>query len=243
MNARARELGLTDTHFANPDGLDAPGHVSSARDVTKLARVAMRKTAIRELADDRTGTLPGGRILRTWNDLLSARNAIPVVGVKTGHTALAGWCQVAAGRDPRGFTIYATILGSPSRAQRNADLQALLAWGADRYLRRALVDPTRTYAVASTQYGRGRLSLRSASGARALVNRSHALREVVVAPRIVALPVREGQRLGEVRVYDGERLLARRPLVAADSIAKPGAAARARWQAGRALSKAWSWVS
>ena len=42
MNARARALGLTDTHFANPDGLDAPGHVSSARDVTKLARVAMR---------------------------------------------------------------------------------------------------------------------------------------------------------------------------------------------------------
>ena len=48
MNARAAQLGLTDTHFVNPDGLDAPGHVSSARDVTKLARVAMNKPFIRE---------------------------------------------------------------------------------------------------------------------------------------------------------------------------------------------------
>ena len=48
MNARARQLGLVDTHFANPDGLDAPGHYSSAADVTKLERVAMNKPFIRE---------------------------------------------------------------------------------------------------------------------------------------------------------------------------------------------------
>ena len=48
MNTRARQLGLTDTHFANPDGLDAPDHFSSAHDVTKLARVAMNKPFIRE---------------------------------------------------------------------------------------------------------------------------------------------------------------------------------------------------
>ena len=48
MNARARQLGMSDTHFANPDGLDAPGHYSSAADVTKLGRVAMNKPFIRE---------------------------------------------------------------------------------------------------------------------------------------------------------------------------------------------------
>ena len=47
MNEKARRLGLTDTHFVNPDGLDAPGHYSSARDVTKLARVAMRNPIVR----------------------------------------------------------------------------------------------------------------------------------------------------------------------------------------------------
>ena len=47
MNAEARKLGLRDTHFANPDGLDAAGHYSSARDVTRLARIAMKNPVIR----------------------------------------------------------------------------------------------------------------------------------------------------------------------------------------------------
>ena len=104
MNARAEELGLTDTHFANPDGLDAPGHVSSARDVTKLARVAMHDPFIRQtvrLVD----TTAAGRRLHTWNDLLSTFPNL--LGVKTGHTNGAGWSQVAAARGG-GVTIYAT---------------------------------------------------------------------------------------------------------------------------------------
>ena len=48
MNRTARELGLEDTHFANPSGLDAPGHYSSARDILVLAREAMRSTDRRE---------------------------------------------------------------------------------------------------------------------------------------------------------------------------------------------------
>jgi D-alanyl-D-alanine carboxypeptidase (penicillin-binding protein 5/6) len=66
MNARARQLGLTDTHFVNPDGLDAPGHVSSARDLTKLARVAMNKPFIRETVR-LVETTAAGRSLHTWN--------------------------------------------------------------------------------------------------------------------------------------------------------------------------------
>ena len=70
MNAKARALGLRDTRFANADGLDAPGHYSSARDVTTLARVAMRNPAIRGIVRTTETTISGGRRLRTWNDLL-----------------------------------------------------------------------------------------------------------------------------------------------------------------------------
>src|SRR5919198_4151454 len=71
MNAKAKALGLRDTHFTRPDGLDAPGHVSSARDVTLLARIAMQNPTIRSIVDDRSATISGGRRLHTWNDLLS----------------------------------------------------------------------------------------------------------------------------------------------------------------------------
>src|SRR5438067_2974299 len=56
MNARARALGLRDTHFARPDGLDAAGHYSSARDVTLLARLAMQRATVRSIVRERTAT-------------------------------------------------------------------------------------------------------------------------------------------------------------------------------------------
>ena len=96
MNRRARQLGLADTHYERPDGLDAAGHVSSARDVTTLARILMRKSAVRQIVAMRDATIAGGRRLHTWNDLLGSYPGI--VGVKTGHTTAAGWSEVAAAR-------------------------------------------------------------------------------------------------------------------------------------------------
>ncbi|MGZ4335505.1 MAG: D-alanyl-D-alanine carboxypeptidase family protein, partial [Gaiellaceae bacterium] len=82
MNARAAELGLHDTHFVRPDGLDAPGAYSSAADVTTLARIAMRTRVVRDTVRERTATILGGQVLHTWDDLLGT---FPnVLGVKTG---------------------------------------------------------------------------------------------------------------------------------------------------------------
>jgi D-alanyl-D-alanine carboxypeptidase (penicillin-binding protein 5/6) len=239
MNARARSLGLHDTHFARPDGLDAPGHVSSARDVTKLARVAMRKSFIRETVDDRTETIAGGRTLHTWNDLLGRFPGL--IGVKTGHTSGAGWSQVAAAQGA-GYTIYATILGSPSRAQRNSDLEQLLAWGLSRY-RVVNVVYRGVYATATTQFGKQPVRLVTHSRATMRVRVDRTLVQRVVAPSTVSLPVRKGDVLGKVVVYRGTTPIAQRTLFAADTIEKPGALGRSTWYAGRALSHAWGWVS
>src|SRR5579872_2871501 len=131
MNEEAQKLGLTDTHFVRPDGLDAPGHVSSAHDVAVLAQDAMHVPIVRELVRRRSDTIENGTfVVRTWNDLLGVFPGL--IGVKTGHTDDAGWCEVAAAQRP-GYTIYAVILGSPTRAQRNSDLDRLLAWGVSRY--------------------------------------------------------------------------------------------------------------
>ena len=129
MNAKARELRLRDTHFVRPDGLDAPGHVSSARDVTKLARILMRRPVVRRIVRDTTANIEGGRTIYTRNTLLYSYPGL--FGVKTGHTDLAGWSEVAAARRD-GVTVYATILGSPTEEQRNADLASLLTWGLSR---------------------------------------------------------------------------------------------------------------
>jgi serine-type D-Ala-D-Ala carboxypeptidase (penicillin-binding protein 5/6) len=240
MNAEARKLRLRDTHFANPDGLDAPGHYSSAHDVTRLARIAMKNPVTRAVVGQSTATIAGGRILATWNDLLGRFSG--AFGVKTGHTAAAGWSEVAAAR-AHGVTVYATLLGGETREGRNADLEALLAWGISRYRTVQVISPERIYATAAAPYGRHPLALVAAGRATRLVRVDRTLVERVVAPSAISLPVARGQALGEVRVYTGPKLIARRPLVAARSIGKPGFVGRSEWYAGRAAHHIWGWVS
>jgi serine-type D-Ala-D-Ala carboxypeptidase (penicillin-binding protein 5/6) len=238
MNAKARRLGLRRTRFTRPDGLDAPGHLSSARDVTALAEAAMRLPAVRSIVRRRTATISGGRVLHTWNDLLGLFPGL--VGVKTGHTAGAGWCEVGAAHR-YGVTLYATVLGSPTRSQRNADLAALLRWGLSRYRSVWLVRPGRVYLRAEVGYGRSPIAVLPARGLVRPVRIDRPLVERVVAPSALALPVRKGSRLGEVRVYSGRRLVAHVGLVAGRSVSRPGFGGRVGFYAGRTFSHVGHW--
>jgi D-alanyl-D-alanine carboxypeptidase len=240
MNEKAAELGLQRTHFARPDGLDAPGHYSTAADVTRLAEAAMRIPRIREVVRLRTDSIAGGRQLHTWNDLLGVFRGL--YGVKTGHTAAAGWCEVAAVRR-NGVTLYTTVLGSPSRSQRNADLASLLRWGISRYRPMWVVEPRRVYLSAAVGYGKPKVPLVPAKGASRAVRVDRPLVERVTAPATLSLPVSRGDTVGEVRVYSGKRLVARRALVAARSVSRPGLGGRVGFYAGRTLSHIGDWVT
>ena len=240
MNARARELGLTRTRFKRPDGLDAPGHVSSAQDVTKLAITAMRLRPVRSIVRERSARIAGGRVLHTWNDLLGVFPGL--IGVKTGHTGAAGWCEVAAVRR-YGMTLYATILGSPTRSQRNADLAALLRWGLERYRPAWLVRPDRVYMRAAVGYGRDPVPIVPLRGVVRPVRVDKPLVERVVAPSALSLPVRRGTRVGEIRVLSGKRVVARVPLVAGRSEPRPGVAGRVGFYVRRTFSHVGGWFS
>jgi D-alanyl-D-alanine carboxypeptidase (penicillin-binding protein 5/6) len=237
MNAKAQELGLADTHFVNVDGLDTAGHYSSARDVTALALVAMRNPLVRDTVRLREVTI-GGRTFSSRNDLLYSFPR--VFGVKTGHTNGAGWSEVAAVRG-RGVTIYATLLGEPTQSARDADLSALLAWGLARYRVVPAIGAERIYAKAVTGYGRKPVTLVAPRTLLRVVRIDRTLVEQVVAPAAVSLPVREGERLGEVRIFSRGRLLAASPLVAASSVSRPDFFGRVDWYAGRTVHHLASW--
>ena len=232
MNERARKLGLRDTHFVRPDGLDAAGHVSSARDVAVLAQVAMHSPLVREIVRTRTDTIEGGRFtVHTWNDLLGVFPGL--IGVKTGHTDDAGWCEVAAARR-NGYTIYAVILGSPTRGQRNADLDRLLAWGVAQYRTLTLVAP-QAYAWAAAPYGRRRVALVARKPLVRVVRVGRPIVERIVAPTAVSLPVARGAALGRIEIWSGGARLGTRPLLAGRAVAKPGLPGRVRWYGTRTL--------
>ena len=161
---------------------------------------------------------------------------------KTGHTDGAGWSEVAEARSDK-VTIYASVLGEPTRESRNKDLQSLLAWGLVQYADVRAIDATRVYATAHAPYGRPPVPLVAARSVVRLQRVGVPLVERVVAPTDVRLPVRKGQVLGRVAVYERGRLVARTPLVAARSLRRPGLLGRTRWYATRTLHHVASFFS
>ncbi len=240
MNAKASELGLTDTHFENPHGLDQVGHVSSARDVTVLLRYALGVPFVRDALQRESVTLPGGRTFASTDDLLE--EWAPLVAGKTGHTHDAGWSETAAATRG-GATVYGAVLGSGTRGVRNDALRQLLTYGLGRYRRVTLVDADRVYAEAKTGYGQPAVRLVAPRSLASSIRIGVPLVERIVAPAALALPVAAGQAVGRVEVYEGDRLVASSSLVAAEAVADAGLLAKSRWYAARTARNLWEMLT
>ncbi len=136
MNRQAEKLGLAETHYANPHGLTAADHKSSARDQLKLAHAALQIPIFRQLISTRQHgakvTGPGGYernvLWKNTNRLLAIEG---YTGVKTGTTGAAGACLVACGeRDGRELVVV--ILGSTASDARYSDARNLFRWAWSR---------------------------------------------------------------------------------------------------------------
>ena len=111
MNERAKELGLTQTKYVNPHGLDATGHVTSAKDLLTLTKMLWRYPLFRQIVGA-TSVTAGGHALRNTNELLATLPGTD--GIKTGTTTKAGECLVAS-VDRNGHQVLIVILGSQDR--------------------------------------------------------------------------------------------------------------------------------
>jgi len=130
MNERAAELGMDDTHFVNPNGLDANGHYSSARDMLTLSRQAMAMPEFEELARSRALVFPDSpngeqRSATNTNRILNSYEG--VIGVKTGETPNAGLTYVGAA-ERQGRRLYAIVFRSVGQRAHFTDAIALYDW-------------------------------------------------------------------------------------------------------------------
>lgn len=239
MNRKARSLGLHNTRFQNPHGLDQSGHFASARDVAVLLQAALGDPLIRRYARVSAASLSNGVRVDSTDNLIDRFPGFE--GGKTGHTSDAGWSQVAAvARD--GVTVTAVVLGSPTEAQRDADLASLLRYGLASFRSSRVVDPGRVYASVQVGWGLDDVAVVARRAIVRPVSTQRPLREKVVVPVVAKLPLRRGQQLGWVTVSDGSRIVARAPLVAARAVAEPTPLHKARYLARRTFDHLFGWA-
>lgn len=222
MNARARELGLTGTSYANPIGLDDPGNYSTARDLAALARRLMRNRRFASVVGMPVANLESGarpRAVANRNDLIGQYDFVD--GVKTGHTGTAGYVLVGAARSRLGARVISIVLGEPSEAARDAESLALLRYGLAQFRRVQPLEKSKPVASAAVEYFDERASLVPASDALVVTRRGQRVRTSVDAPEELEGGLPAGHPVGRITVLRGDQVVRRVRLVTATAV--PGA--------------------
>lgn len=222
MNARARELGMNDTHFVNCTGLDdddnAKEHLTSAYDIAIMSRELMLKHPdIQKFTTIWMDTVRNGSFgLSNTNKLV--RFYPGATGLKTGFTSAAGYCLSAtAQRD--GLGLVAVVLGAKTSQERFAGCKAMLDYGFANY---ALVNPE-VPAENSIPVKLGTQKFVNAIPAedvKLLVDKGQ-LNQVniqVALDETITAPVSKGQKLGMLTVRVGDQVLSQVPMVAEEAV-------------------------
>lgn len=169
MNAKAQELGMEGTHFANPHGLHDEDHYTTAYDISIMARAAMEYEAFRTIVSTTKYTvaatnMSGERTLYTTNALLdnwkiAGYTYAKAIGIKTGSTTPAGQCLVSAAVDTDGRTYYCVVLGAENADNGDGTLtrysfyesKRLLEWAFDNFERMTLLDENTSGVIQEVQ--------------------------------------------------------------------------------------------
>ena len=222
MNAKAKELGMNDTHFVNCTGLDAgadaASHRTSAYDIALMSRELLKNhPGIKEYTTIWMDSVRNGTFgLSNTNKLIRFYSG--ATGLKTGFTSGAGYCLSATAlRD--GMELIAVVMGAETSAARNAACKSLLDYGFANF---AVISPELTEAEpVPVKLGTlDSVEAKLGEDAGLLIDKakkSAVTMEMSMEPSVTA-PVTQGQRLGTLTVKAGDQVLTEVPLVAAEDV-------------------------
>ena len=219
MNQRAAELGMEDTHFVNPTGLPAEGHVTSAYDIALMSReLILHHPDIRRFTTIWMDTLRDGEFgLSNTNKLI--RYYEGATGLKTGSTDSALYC-LSATAEREGMELIAVILKSPTSTQRFESAKVLLNYGFAAY-GLAEVAPEEPLTAIPVRLGTAASVTVEMEGEEKLLVTKDKIGTMEVQTQLeteLAAPVEKGQQVGTLTVTSGEEILAQLPLVAGETV-------------------------
>ena len=215
MNHRAKEIGMKNTNFVTPSGLDDPDHYSTAYDMALLGCEAVKNTEFLSICSQKSavvyyGNPPYRRTLYNHNRLLSGYDG--AVGIKTGFTKKSGRCLVScAQRD--GVTLDAVTLNAPDDWQ---DHRKMLDYGFSVVQRTEADYPDEDLCLPVVGGMADSVSL--SCGEVRIGGETDAVEAVLLSPRFLYAPVKAGQVVGEVRFMKDGKTIACAPVTADEDI-------------------------
>ena len=207
MNDKAHQLGMDSTHFINPNGLDAPGHFSTARDMAVLAAYAMDNPIFAQTVATKTVTV-AGRTLRNHNKLLWQIEGAD--GVKTGYTKAAGRILISSATR-QGRRLIAVTMSDPNDWQ---DHKQLLEQGFENFTACKVIEAGQclgTVELAGAQASH--VNLIAAEDFSYAVTENETIITVLPGPGFVYAPVTEGQCAGYVNIMLDNKMIGKVALV------------------------------
>ncbi len=213
MNETAARLGMADSHFVTPSGLDAEGHGASAADMARLGAAVLKVPLLAELCCSRTAAVTlGGRhcTLSNHNKLLKLYDGC--IGLKTGFTKNSGRCLVSA-VERNGITLVVATLNGGDYWN---DHMALYEYGFSLVRREALPNAPTECPIAGGV--RDSVPLTATGADAAVLTAGETLTATVELPDFLWAPVEPGQPVGRVIYTAGDRVAAVRILTAAEEV-------------------------
>jgi D-alanyl-D-alanine carboxypeptidase (penicillin-binding protein 5/6) len=233
MNDEAVALGLQNSHFQNPHGLDAEGHYSSAADLAVIACEAMKRPLFAEIVGTGSATIHG-QTLVNHNKLL--RTYPGALGIKTGYTMAAGRILVSCA-ERNGLKLVCVTISDPNDW---TDHTALLDWGFENYEYKNVLPMGGVCELPVIGGTKQRIALRADVDTRALLKKGAVLSMTIEAPPFVYAGFRQGECAGRVFVKMDGQELAEYPLVYSESVDVEPLHQKDAWQRFR---RAWFMVN
>ncbi|HHW17952.1 MAG TPA: D-alanyl-D-alanine carboxypeptidase [Firmicutes bacterium] len=218
MNQRARELGMNDTHFVNPHGLDADGHETTAMDMAILSRHAVTVPHLLDYTKIYQTEFRGGKnLLTNFNKLVYLYPGAD--GLKTGMTDKSGYCiSATAQRDGSRFIVV--LMGAATPDQRLNDAWRLLDWAFANF--RSLEILKKDETVCQARVWKGRTETVEVVPKESLAvtltkGQKGETRRLINLERVVA-PVKKGDVVGEISIELDGRVISKIPLIARNDV-------------------------
>lgn len=219
MNERAKQLGMANTSYKNPNGLHEKGHYSTVRDIAILARHAISLPGFLEIVGTREKwlerTSSPDKLLKSRSPFL---NTYPgAEGIKSGYTRQAGYCYAGAST-VNGWRLISVILGSDNASKSTANL---MSWVHKRFERRVLLAKGDTFVTLDVKGGVPRqVEAHAANDLVAVVPKGTSAENPQPTLRRLIAPVKRGDPAGSVAAVVGGKQVARVALVVADDVRK-----------------------